>query len=183
MEAQVGAKVLKHLRFVRDLVAPRVQAACFSTIWNRWCTPRRFKNRKSKLNVCLLGCGGLAEDSIEHYSHCKAVRTVANTYLRLGMHFTINLEHFLLAAEDLDEIPEATICLAILIYATYTSTNAIRASGAIPLSHDTAAEMLKQNCRNAVAGHASSTRVVDRRWVTDSAGDQNLGDYTRIRRS
>ncbi|CAK0837112.1 unnamed protein product, partial [Prorocentrum cordatum] len=56
------------LQRLRRLVTPRVVAAVFSTGWNRWCTARRFKNTMGIHNFCQLGCGGQAQDSVEHYS-------------------------------------------------------------------------------------------------------------------
>ena len=71
------------LRRLRELVPPRVVAAVFGTGWNRWCTARRFQQRASVRNVCRLGCGGAAEDSVEHYSRCAAVRRFHGASLRL----------------------------------------------------------------------------------------------------
>ena len=127
--------LLSQLKF---LVAPRVQSACFSTTWNRWCTPRRFQNRSSKLNVFLLGFGGLAEDSIEHYSRCRAVRAVASSFLCLGRTLTVDIDHFMLSSEVFRDSPDVLICVAVLIYATYTSTNHLRFRGAVPLPPDQA---------------------------------------------
>lgn len=87
VEAITAATIEKRLGVLRKLVAPRVQAAVFSTLWNRWCTPRRFQRRGCQENQCLLGCGGMAEDSIEHYSFCKAVRAVASSMLFLDPTF------------------------------------------------------------------------------------------------
>ena len=56
------------------------------------------------MNVCLLGCGGLAEDSIEHYARCRAVRAVANSSLRLGRTLTIDIDHFMLSSDDLRDM-------------------------------------------------------------------------------
>ena len=165
VEAMVGSSISRNLCSLRTLVSPRVQSACFSTIWNRWCTPRRFQRRGSEDNRCLLGCGGCAEDSIEHYARCRAVRRTADSYLALGSTGTIDIEHFLLAADVLRNNDDALVCIAVLIYATYTSTNTIRAKKN-SVSHDSAFEMLKQNCRDAVMGHRGSSKVIDSRWFT-----------------
>ena len=67
-------RVLRRQIARKGKVAPRVEAAVFSTIWNRWCTARRHQNRAECHNRCLLGCGGYAEDSIEHYCRCQVVK-------------------------------------------------------------------------------------------------------------
>ena len=60
--------------------------------------------------------------------------------------------------------------MVVLETHTYTSTNALRASGgAIP--PDAAVEMLRQTYRNAVMGHSGSPRVLDSRW---NAGDRTM---------
>lgn len=99
VEANVAANLARRPAGIHELVAPRVQAACFSTIWNRWCTFRRYQQRRSPRNICMLGCEGMAEDSIEHYVHCKAARKVAGSFLRLAHLFPLERQHFLLSAE------------------------------------------------------------------------------------
>ena len=39
----VASRILQRVRALRTLVPPRVQAAVFSTQWNRWTTARRFQ--------------------------------------------------------------------------------------------------------------------------------------------
>ena len=43
VEAKLGAIVHRRMLALQKTVAPRVQAAVFSTIWNRWCTHRRYQ--------------------------------------------------------------------------------------------------------------------------------------------
>jgi len=114
------------------------------------------------------GCGGLAEDSIEHYSRCRAVRAVADVYLRLGRNFTVDMEHFVLASEDL-KCDDSLSCVAVLVYAAYNATNLLRAKDKGPVLMNVAHELLKQFCRSAVMGHSSRTNVIDGRWCTRSA--------------
>ena len=121
------------------------------------------------MNVCLLGCGGLAEDSIEHYCRCKAVRAVADGYLRLARDFTLDIEHFVLASKALQKCDEVLSCVAVLVYAAYNATNLLRAKGKGPVSRTIAHELLKQSCRNAVMGHSGSTKVIEGRWWTREA--------------
>ena len=162
IEARIGAKIHRRLYFLPSLVAPRVASAVFSTLWNRWCTPRRFQRRHVKENVCLLGCGGLAEDSIEHYARCRCIRRVADSYLALRGVLEVNIDHFMLTADALEDSHIYT-CVATLVYAAYTATNTIRAEGAIPLAADGTFEMVKQCCRNGVMGHSSSCKILDGR--------------------
>merc|ERR1712015_476092 len=59
----------RNLRRLHQLVAPRVVAACWRTIWNGWHTHRRWQKRNDNTNKCMLGCP-TSEDSIEHYRFC-----------------------------------------------------------------------------------------------------------------
>ena len=159
--ATVARRITKRLGELQGLVAPRVQSACLSTLFNRWCTPRRFQQRDSHRNRCLLGCPGLAEDSIEHYVHCGTIHAVADTYLHMRQYFPLQAEHFMLASRVLQD-GEVLTCMAILTYAAYMATNHYRQSGAV--CREVAIESLKQHCRNAVRRHSSSVRILDRRW-------------------
>ena len=59
------ARAIRHLRLLGCHCSPRVQAAYLRTIFNGWCTRRRFQGG----GCCRLGCGS-SEDSIEHMAHC-----------------------------------------------------------------------------------------------------------------
>ena len=80
----VADRFLDRLVRLKRLFPPRVIAAVFSTAWNRWCTERRFQRRNGPHNRCVLGCGGDAEDSIEHYSRCFAIRRFHQGFLRIA---------------------------------------------------------------------------------------------------
>ena len=67
------------LKALARLVSPRVHAAVFGAMWNRWCTVRRFQHRGN----CRLCQQQQTEDSIEHYAFCNTVREVAARRLRL----------------------------------------------------------------------------------------------------
>ena len=161
LPARVALRVEKHLQRLRTLVSPRVQAACFSTVWNRWCTARRFGQRHSVRNRCLLGCAGHAEDSLQHYFNCEALRWVAAHFLRLG-HLDICARHLLMEHPCLDD-DETLTCVAVLVYAAYFTTNHCRNHKPVP--HEGARDALQQACRNLVQGHANSARVLDCRWM------------------
>jgi hypothetical protein len=157
--AHVARKVYGRLSGLSGLVAPRVAAACFSAIWNRWTTARRFQKRGMAQNFCVLGCGDGAEDSIEHYSRCQAVRTTGAKFLRLWL--DTSLETFLLADARLQD-HDSLVCVAVLIYATYRATNRFRPLGGTDFQ--TASDALEQFCKRAVEGHPPSQRIVDNRW-------------------
>ena len=90
----------------------------------------------------MLGCGGLAEDSIEHYIHCKTVQKVADYYLKLGLS-PLRVEHFMLSADRFAEDRDALTCMAFLIYAAYNATNFYRLGGGT--DQDTAFDGIANN--------------------------------------
>ena len=110
LPAHVARRVHGRLTGLSDSVAPRVTAACF----------RRFQKRRRTQNFCVLGCGGGAEDSIEHYSRRQVVRTSGVNFLRLWP--DTSLETFTLAEERMLD-HESLVYVAVLIYATYRATN------------------------------------------------------------
>jgi hypothetical protein len=160
--AHVSRRVLGKLCRLAHLVTPRVAAACWSTLWNRWTTARRFQKRGRKESTCMLGCCGGVEDSIEHYSCCATVRMVGTGYLRLWN--DIRMDTFMLADERIQD-DDALTCVGILVYATYRSTNLFRPKGGADPT--VAKDAMEQFCRDAVEGHALSRKILDARWVKE----------------
>ena len=140
-------------------MAPRVGSACFSTVWNRWTTCRRFQQRRCDENKCLLACSPTAEDSIEHYSRCAVVRRVGATML--GMEFPSTLHMFRLCDPRISSPDDLTMS-ALLVYATYRTTNVYRTQTG--RSTTEALDTLRQCVREGVRDHHPSTRVLDNRW-------------------
>jgi hypothetical protein len=58
---------LHNLEVIHSKAKPRVAAAVWKTLWNGWCTSRRFQTE----GRCIFGCASnLASDSLEHYLFC-----------------------------------------------------------------------------------------------------------------
>ena len=98
-----------------------------------------------------------------HYIFCRCVRRVAESFLNLRQYTPFTVDHFMLAHKTFSTDKEVLTCMAVLVYAVYNTTNHFRLAGGTDA--DTAFEAMKQHCRNAVAGHCSSMRVVDSRWL------------------
>ena len=167
-------RFLYHLEALRALTPPRVSAAVFSTGWNRWCTARRHQRRHHAVNRCLLGCGGMAEDSVEHYSRCAAVRTFHDSTLRIR-------EDWLLPgwlgtqATAID--PVTRTLWAVGAYAVYRTTNAARQRG--HLSHGQAVAALKQAAKEGVLGHTKACLALDSVWATSKAATPGKQESTK----
>ena len=118
-------RTLHNLHLLGSLTTPRVWAAVFGTVWNRWVTARRTDQRHSKVNVCVFGCSNTADDSIEHYSRCAYTRELAARYLHLDMATQANLHSFMLCNPFMTT-REELVTSAILVYAIYRGTNHYR---------------------------------------------------------
>ena len=164
--AIVSRRVLRRLRMIRELVTPRVSAACFGTLWNRWTTHRRFQRRHFESNVCVLGCGGEAEDSLEHYAFCQAVRQVADKTLRIDIISEGTKDWMFLNSAGVDDA-DTMVCTALLVYAVYNATNHYRGAGAATTA--VAVDSLKHHLKNVVNGHASNSELLDNRWADTRA--------------
>ena len=121
---------LRQLTELRSLVPPRVIAAVFSTIWNRWPTARRFQQRAAAWNRCVLGCPGRAEDSIEHYGRCQLLLGFASRRLNLCFESDSALPYWMLVTKGrlAHNTTEVQIRTAVLVYAAYRTTNTLRAA-------------------------------------------------------
>ena len=80
----------QRLKNIATLTTPRVHAAVYGAIWNRWCTLRRFQQR----GRCRLCRKPHTEDAIEHYPFCDTVRRIATTRLRLNIETQVNIHSF-----------------------------------------------------------------------------------------
>ena len=154
--------ILTRLQGLRKLVPPRVQAAAFSTLWNRWTTTRRFQKETSPHTGCLLGCVAPRDlDSIEHYLRCPVVLEAARLKLGLALTPEISWHHLLLAGcvPDGQQADTWWARCALVLYATYRTTNAARPRG--PMLTHTAMAALKQAFYEGARNHVRATRLID----------------------
>eukprot|EP00973_Karenia_brevis_P063622 8844260-Karenia_brevis.AAC.1 len=109
---------------IAKLVPPRAVAALVRTAWNGWVTGRRFQNYTSR---CVFGCA--AEDSVEHYSQCKAVHELGARHFGLQRPESpaLRLEAFLGLSPraGVDTLPELR-CRVLLTAATYLAHGWLR---------------------------------------------------------
>ena len=163
LPANTCGQIHEHLSALSKLVAPRVHSAVFHTIFNGWCTHRRFQRRHSKSNLCVFKCNSSAEDSIEHYCRCEVVRKVAaHTF-----HMSYNCEHALdlwaLSSKALDN-QDHLHSIGLLIYGVYNAFNSIR-NGHITNAQQ-AFYAIVQHCKQGAMGHPRSMTHIDSRWHT-----------------
>ena len=115
-------------------------------------------------SICMLGCGGEAEDSLEHYAYCKVVHAAARKFLRIHVDIKDAKDWFFLNGSN-EEDEDCLRGLALLHYTTYNATNHYRHNG-VPETKR-AEEALEQYLKNAVEGHAESTSYLDNRWLEE----------------
>jgi hypothetical protein len=138
-----------------------VAAAALSTLWNRWCTHRRFQQRRSATNKCLFGCSHSAEDSIEHYFHCTLTQDTLRKQLNLTPELFANIHSGLLCDSNIQTTDQLT-AIALLTYALYNTTNHLRHNPHTPHHH--IPDMLAQFVREGAKGHPLASAVLDNRW-------------------
>ena len=178
-------KCVHNLNQLSKLATPRVLAACFGTIWNRWTTAARFQNE----GICLLCHQIRTEDKIEHYSRCPVTKDFGRRFLRLHREHDLNLHTFTLTNPQINTTERLT-STALLIYAVYNLTNALRKDGE-KLTREEAYNALTQHAREAVRGHPRSAGVLRQLWTHNKATplpglrEQNLNylaSGSRVRR-
>ena len=137
-----------------SLVAPRVAVVLFSSMWNRWCTARRFQEEGS----CIFGCLGNDSDSIEHYAKCPVQVSFARNVLHIPAEATASLCSFF----GLDaNISDDTLTMTMLnLYVCYTARNKLKHTPTpCQLNYQ---ELMLQLAKQSVFGHAKSRDVLDR---------------------
>ena len=157
---RAAPRCLRQLEQLKEFLPPRVCAAIFRTMFNGWCTKRRFQQRDSKDNKCVFGCNAKAEDSIEHYCRCPATTMVLEKQLAMhvppcqGMSFWMMDQHM-----SIDKVK----CSALSCYAAYRAFNLYRTQGKAT-SMEVAVDAMKQFIIQA-AGHTSELgNFLDNRW-------------------
>ena len=152
-EAHAAGRILRNLLALSKLVPPNVLAACWGTIWNRWCTGRRFQRSRGQGAQCRFGCSPNAHDAIEHYAHCPILKEVAQS---LNRDIRFGLPDFLLCGTERDD----TITFrALLVYGAYRAHSLYRCQESCP-SRTQAVDCIIFFMRQAAARHASSLRVM-----------------------
>lgn len=151
-----AARALQRLRSLGSQVPPRVWAATFGVLWNRWATARR---RQILCSHCLLGCEW-GEDSVEHYGRCRVVWGFARDVLHIHCRFSPGWEYWTLVAPSDAETEGSEHWwprLALLHYAVLKATNAARTRGR--LSACDAKRALQQATYEGARGHQLASRV------------------------
>ena len=149
-----------------NLVAPRVHSAVFSTLWNGWCTHRRFQRRHWSTNRCRFNCSETAEDSIEHYCRCPTVLRVAKHVFKFGYPAESGLDLWALNSAWLDDAHNMR-SLALLVYGSYNAFNTFRYT---PVANDhDAYHGIQQHCKQGTAGHPASIKHIDSMWTREMA--------------
>ena len=150
--------VKANLERLGAIVPPRVAAAVWGLVWNRWCTARRFQGEAP----CVLDCGK-GEDSIEHYIGCQVGREAGRRLLRVDALYA-QRKLFMLNATRFQDDAEQT-CWAILTYALYIATNTHRGNPLTTSTLEEATEEVMHHTRQGVQGHAHASRVLRSRWI------------------
>ena len=145
---------------LRKLVPPKVLAAVLRTLFNGWCTRRRFQAR----GRCLFGCR-MGADAVDHYIECSRLHQQGLRQLRLPIpaDFADRGALFLLLAAPSQLPDEALTRRALLLSAAYRLHCAHRRRPPIE-DEETLRRALAQALKESARGHARATRSLDSVW-------------------
>ena len=133
-----------------QLVRPRVFAAVWRTLWNGWCTRRRFQHEGS----CMFGCSNTARDCVEHYAYCPIYQRFRGTTLFLPKIQSLD-SLFLLRHNEWND--DRLILEAISVFAVYTVFNIARfASDRAGWQATVFVEAMERSAYHAVQNHKRS---------------------------
>ena len=157
----VARRVFTNFKRLPKLVPPRVCSAVWRCIFNSWCTKRRFQQRSSATNTCCLGCGGAAEDSIEHYSRCQIVKDILYTKFRIDLHPRRGLATFCMAAPE-QHSDDVLALTTLVVYGVYQATNFYRHNDTRnpTAGKNSVIQHIIQDCQ----GHDQLAKLVPSRW-------------------
>ena len=154
-------RIHRNLEKLHNFLPPRVCSSAFRTISNGWCTHRRFQNRMEHTNRCVLGCGGKAEDSIEHYCRCPVTLSVLSKVLRVAVAPCHGIAFWVM---DFSNDDDMVLCSALSSYAAYKTFNLYRTSGKAVKSA-VAADAMRQFIIQAAGKDAKLGKFLDSRWA------------------
>ena len=109
--------------------------------------------QRQNTKQCVFKCSP-NEDRIEHYAVCPYVLRFARRLLNLATG-SCALTHFLLAERGMTNT--RLTLTAVLVYAVFRTTNAVR--GKEDITESVVTDMLEVNCKTAVKGHTQSSAV------------------------
>jgi len=156
----------KNLMALSGIATPRVQAAVWGWIWNKWATDRRTKqNRSSRCILC--GREG-TEDSGEHYCVCPLVAAVMRKR-NLDPAKFMGRRAWGLASVTIRTEDELNT-LGTVIYATNIISCRYRHNGRTNQTDDEEViQALLQSTKEAVKGHNKSISIQQHRWMAEHA--------------
>jgi len=159
--AHCASSTARTLLQLAKLVTPRVHSAVFNTVWNGWCTHRRWQRRRAPTNRCMFKCSSTAEDSIEHYCNCEVVKQVGRKLLRIEYPQELAFDVWLMSSEWLRN-EDVLRRIGILIYGVYNAFNTIRCSQISDAKQ--AGLCIIQHCKQGALGHPPSLKMLDSCW-------------------
>ena len=151
LQADRAQSLLKRLG---QLVRPRVLSAVWRTLWNAWCTQRRFQ----KDGACLFNCGEQARDCIEHYAFCAVFRTFR---VSLQLPAATRLDDFLLLSHP-QWSDDRLILEAIALFCVYTCHNMARTSD--QAGSESWVDSMDRPSFHAVYNHRRSAAALSTVW-------------------
>ena len=150
----LARRALRYVKAAFEQVPRRVALVLLRSLFNGWCTARRFQvTGSSCLFHCSMRHSDLQEDSIEHYAHCPVVVDFARRTLHMSNDASGTTTSFLCLDRDTPE--DVRILQLLLLYAVYSATNTLRHS-CEPPSAQHVPSMLMQFVKQGAQGSCSA---------------------------
>ena len=138
-----------------DLVPPRVAVVLFSTLWNRWCTARRFQEE----GTCIFGYSGQNLDSVEHDSVCPKQTAFAKHTLHIPEAHVGSLTSFFGLDPNISD--DLLTIIMINTYTCYTARNKLKHCRP-DRQHGNYSSLMLQIAKQGTFGHSRSRQLLER---------------------
>ena len=112
---------VQRLQRLSKLCNPRIQAAIWSYILDRWSTGRMMQQKRK----CLICNDPSTRDEPEHFPYCAVLRPFAASALRVNLRKHGNLQAWTLTSHDYGN-DDSLMKIGIWVYVTYRCYNYLR---------------------------------------------------------
>ncbi len=175
LPGRIATRCCRMLQSLHGCVPPRVCSAIWRTLFNGWCTGRRFQ----KLERCCFRCNSwIQEDSIEHYAGCSVVKEFARKKLNIRPS-TWSRGLFVTLGAHEGWCDRATLARrALWVYATYKAHNTFRYT---PLATDTSPlHVLGQFAVEGTLGHAYAAQCLDGAYCSVAPAEFDAAAFAEL---
>ena len=176
-EGWMARAMLKRLKQLQSKTNPRITAATWGFIWNRWSSGKRFQKTRN----CVICQHPESKDEADHYPYCTPMRAWAQKTLNIDPTELGNRHAWTLTLPAL-ESNDKLVALGIWVYVTYRCLNHQREHGS-PLQHEDLNRALNQWMKEAAKNTPGVATFLKQRWPKTKPEEEALLTLRKRRRS